>query len=156
MWKTEMVTILRYLIDDADFSNPTYPDERLEQMLLVAGQLVSTEVAFPNVYSINVEKCTISPDPTDEPKDNGFMNLSCLKAALIIVQNEYKTKSNSAVRVIDGPSSIDMTAVAQNLKGLYDKLLQDYDSYKMNYATSNSEVGQAILSPYGNYWSRRQ
>lgn len=155
MWKTEMVTILRYLIDDADFSNPTYPDERLEQMLLVAGQLVSTEVNFPNVYSINVERCTISPDPTNDPKDNGFINLCCLKAAVIIIQNEYKTKSNGAVRVIDGPSSIDLTAVAQNLKGLFEKLTEDYETYKTNFATSNSEVGQVVLSPYGSYWSRR-
>jgi hypothetical protein len=155
MWKTEMVTILRYLIDDTNFSDPTYPDARLEQMLLVAGQLVSTEVAFQATYSINVEKCTISPDPTSDPKDSGFINLSCLKAALVIVQNEYKTKSNSAIRIVDGPSSMDMTMVAQNLKGLYEKLLEDYENYKVNYATSNSQVGQAILSPYGSYWSRR-
>jgi hypothetical protein len=154
MWKTEMVTIVRHLIDDTDFSSPTYPDERIEQTILVAGQLIQTEIRFEQDYLINVEKCTISPDPTAaDAKDDGFINLVCLKAACIVIGAEFKANAKNAVRVGDGPSSIDMGGSATHLKSLYDSVTKQYEQYKMNFASSNG-VGKAVLSPYGSWGYR--
>lgn len=156
MWNTEISTIVRYLVNDTDTSSPSYPDERIEQTILVAAQLVSTEIDFEQVYTINVERCSISPDPTEpSSKDDGFINLISLKAACIIIGAEYKTHSLSAVRVSDGPSSIDMGGVATNFKSLYADMCERYEKTKLNFATTNNNVGEAILSPYGSYWSRR-
>ena len=53
-WQGEMTTIVRQLIYDVDPSNYTYSDERLETTILVAAQLVSTEIDFEkDQYNFN-------------------------------------------------------------------------------------------------------
>jgi hypothetical protein len=156
-WNTEIVTIVRHLIDDTDFSSPRYPDERIEQTILVAAQLIQTELNFETTYSINVEECHLNPDPTlSENKDDGFINLTALKAAVIVVGAEYRAYGLSSVKVTDGPSSIDMTNAATHMKHLYDTLSERYEQYKLNFAAANNNVGKAILSPYGNWRSQCQ
>ena len=51
-WQGEMTTIVRQLIYDVDSTNYTYSDDRLETTILVAAQLVSTEVDFEENYII--------------------------------------------------------------------------------------------------------
>ena len=151
-WQTEIGTIVRHLVDDTDFSSPTYPDNRIETTILVASQLIQTELNFENTYSINVESCSLSPDPTLlADKDDGFINLTALKAACIILGAEYKSHGLSAVKVSDGPSSIDMSGAASHMKHLYDSLCERYEQYKLNFASVNNNVGKAILSPYGSW-----
>ena len=154
-WQGEMTTIVRQLIYDVDPANYTYSADRLETTILVAAQLVSTEIDFEKTYVIDVEQCTLSPDPTDPTqavadanKDDGFINLVSLKASCIIMGSEMKTQALNAVRVSDGPSSIDMTAVAGYIKYLYEHSCSQYEEYKFNYAAGNNAVGKAILSPY--------
>lgn len=152
MWNTEINTIVRHLIDDTDFTSLRYPNERIEQTILVAAQLIQTEVSFENVYSIDVEKCRLVPDPTLlEDKDDGFINLTSLKASCIILGAEYRTYGLSAVRIGDGPSSVDMTSAATHIKALYDNACKRYEEYKMIYATTNGGVGKAVLGPYGSF-----
>jgi hypothetical protein len=154
MWQTELSTIVRHLINDTDFTSPTYPDERIEMTILVAAQLISTEVDFEQVYTINVDSYQISPDPTTtDAKDDGFINLVSLKAATIIAGSEYKAYSLGAIRVSDGPSSIDTSSIAANLRQLYESLLKRFEQAKLNFAAGNNDVGQAVLSPYGSYWN---
>lgn len=154
-WQGEMTTIVRHLIHDVDSTNYTYSNERLETSILVAAQIVLTEVDFENVYTVDVEQCYLSPDPTDPTtslttvnKDDAFINLVSLKTSCIIMGSEMKTQALNAVRVSDGPSSIDYTAVAANIKYLYDYACKNYEEYKFNYASGNNAVGKAILSPY--------
>ncbi len=154
-WQGEMTTMVRQLIYDVDASNYTYSEERLETTILVAAQIVSTEIDFEQKYVIDVEQCTLTPDPTDPTKalasankDDGFINLVSLKSACIIMGSELKTNALNAVRVSDGPSSIDMTAVANYIKYLYEHACKQYEEYKFNYAAGNNAVGKAILSPY--------
>jgi len=154
-WQGEMTTIVRQLVYDVDPDNYTYSDDRLETTILVAAQLASTEVDFENTYIIDVEQCSLSPDPTDSStalasadKDDGFINLVSLKTSCIILGSELKTQALNAVRVTDGPSSIDMTAGANYIKYLYEYSCSKYDEYKFNYAAGNNAVGKAVLSPY--------
>ena len=75
-WQGQMSTILRYLIDDVDSTSYKFSDERIETTLLVAAQLVTLEVDLTNTYTINVETCSLSPDPTEtDTRDNAFINL---------------------------------------------------------------------------------
>lgn len=154
-WQGEMTTIVRYLISDVDPANYSYSNERLETSILVAAQIVLVELDFENTYTIDVEQCYLSPDPTDPTtglstvnKDDAFINLTSLKAACLIMGSEMKTQALNAVRVSDGPSSIDYTAVAANIKYLYEYSCKTYEEYKFNYAAGNNAVGKAILSPY--------
>lgn len=154
-WQGEMTTIVRHLVNDVDPAKYTYSDQRLETSILVAAQIVLTEVDFENTYTVDVEQCYLTPDPTDPTtglttanKDDGFINLVSLKTACIILGSEMKTQSMNAIRVSDGPSSIDFTAVAANVKFLYEHACKRYDEYKFNFAAGNNAVGKAILSPY--------
>lgn len=154
-WQGELTTMVRHLINDTDEDNYTYSDSRLETTVLVAAQLVNKEVDFESTYLIDVEQCTLSPDPTDPTdaladanKDDGFIALVSLKAACIILGSEMKTQGLKAVRVVDGPSSVDYTAVAQHVRFLYEFACKQYEQYKFNFQACNNNVGKAVLTPY--------
>jgi len=148
-WQNEMVRIVRHLINDLDSSNYTFTDDRLEESVLVASQLLLKEVDFDNVYTIDTDALDMSPDPTTlETKDDAFINLACLKATCIILGSEVRTNSLNAIVVKDGPSSIDMRGISAGLHMLYRDMCDKYDHYIMQWKAGNSIAGQAILSPY--------
>jgi len=146
-WQDEMSTIVRYISNDTDTSNPTFSDERIETSILVAAQLVNNEINFNQTYTIDVEGGSITPDPTSDTKDNNFINIVSLRAGCIILGSEIKTQGLSAVRVSDGPSSIDMSRTMDGIKVLYDEILMRFEEAKVQYK-ANGVVGEAILSPY--------
>ena len=73
-WQGQMGTIVRYLIDDVDPDNYTYSDHRIETTVLVAAQLTQMNVDFNKTYDINVENCTLDPDPTTETEDKALLS----------------------------------------------------------------------------------
>ena len=144
-----MSTMVRHLINDIDSSAYKYNDNRIETSLLVAAQLVTLQVDFNNIYTIDVEQCSLSPDPTDTAtKDNAFINLTCLKTACIIVGSEVRSESSNAISIKDGPSAIDLRGVASTLITLYEDLCKKYDQIVLDYRAGSSVAGQAILGPY--------
>ena len=148
-WQGQMSTILRYLIDDVDSTSYKFSDDRIETTLLVAAQLVTLEVDLGNTYTINVEQCKLSPDPTDtDTKDNAFINLVCLKAAVVIVGSQIRSESSNAISIKDGPSAIDLRGVAGTLTVLYKDLSEKYEKLLLDYRTGNSIAGKSILGPY--------
>jgi hypothetical protein len=147
-WQEQMSTIVRYVINDVDSSNYTFSNKRIETSILVAAQLVDNEVVFSNTYSIDIDGCVLSPDPTaSTTKDNSFINIVSLRAGCLILGSELKTQGLSAVRVSDGPSSIDMSKTIDGIKMLYEDVCSKYEEAKMQHKLDGA-VGEAILSPY--------
>lgn len=146
-WQDEMSTIVRYIVNDVDTASPTFSDERVETSILVAAQLVINEIDFSQTYTIEVEGGSITPDPTSTTKDNSFINIVSLRAGCIILGSEVKTQGLSAVRVSDGPSSIDMSRTMDGIKILYDDITRRFEEAKLQYK-ADGVVGEAILSPY--------
>jgi hypothetical protein len=147
-WQGQMGTIVRYLIDDVDSDNYTYSPHRIETTILVAAQLTQMNVDFGKSYNINVENCTLSPDPTVDPEDYAFITLICLRAACIIIGSKIRSESGNAISVRDGLSSIDLRGVTTTLASLYKDLCEKYEQLEMEYRAGNSIAGQAILGPY--------
>jgi len=149
-WQGQMSTIVRHLINDVDSSNYQFSDNRIETSILVAAQLVVSEVEFPNTYDINVESCTLSPDPTDDgSRDNDFITLICLKTACIILGGEVRGGSGNAISIKDGPSAIDLRGVTQTLMALFKDMCEKYEQALFSYESGESSInGQSILSPY--------
>jgi len=148
-WQTEMVRILRYIVNDLDSSNYSFSDSRLEETILVATQLVLTEIDFDKTYTVDVDALALDPDPTaSSDKDDPFISLVSLKAACVILGSEVRTNSLNAVMVKDGSSAIDMKGVTGGLMALYKDLCEKYDQAVLQYKAGNSVVGHAILSPY--------
>ena len=148
-WQGQMSTILRYLIDDVDSTSYKFSDERIETTLLVAAQLVTLEVDLTNTYTINVETCALSPDPTEtDTRDNAFINLVCLKGAVVIVGSQIRSESSNSISIKDGPSAIDLRGVTGTLTVLYKDLSEKYEKLLLDYRTGNSVAGKSILGPY--------
>lgn len=148
-WQEELSTIIRYLINDLDPNNYQYSDERIEITSVVAAQMVILDVSLPTQYNINVQNISISPDPTSDPKDNLFVNLTALKAACIILGSEVKTQGMNAISIKDGPSAIDLRGVASTMTLLYQDICSKYKDLLQD-AKENlvAAAGQAILGPY--------
>jgi hypothetical protein len=147
-WQGQISTMVRHIVNDANPSNYKYSVNRLETTILVAAQLVTNDIDLINNYTINIEQCSLSPDPTDEPKDNVFINLTTIKTACIIVGSEVRTEASNAISIKDGPSAIDLRGVAGTLTILYKDLCEKYDQLVYDYVAGGSLAGQAILGPY--------
>ena len=147
-WQGQMGTIVRYLIDDVNPDKYTYSDHRIETTDQVAGQLTQMDVDFSKNYDINVENCTLSPDPTVSVEDKAFITLICLRAACIIIGSAIRSESGNAISIKDGPSAIDLRGVTQTLAILYKDLCEKYEQQLLAYRAGNSLAGQAILGPY--------
>lgn len=148
-WQGQLSVMVRHIIGDVDPMNYKYSQKRLETSILVSAQLVTFDVDLRNSYTINVEQCHLSPDPTDdETKDNAFINLTVLKTGCIIIGSEIKTESGNAIAIKDGPSSIDLRGVSSTLQVLYKDICAKYDKLLLDYKAGGTLAGQAILGPY--------
>ena len=149
-WQGQMSTVVRHLISDVDPTAYTFSANRIETSILVAAQLITMNVDFNNTYTINVESCALSPDPTDtDTKDNPFIALTCLRAACIVIGGDIRKESGNAISIKDGPSAIDLRGVTSTLTVLYKDLCQKYEKLLFDYRAGHSIAGQAILGPYG-------
>lgn len=147
VWTNEIVRIVRFLIND--ITSATYSDDRLEETILVAAQLLLDTMDFNNTYTVDVDTAVLSPDPTTlTTKDNMFINALALKTACIVLGSEVKTLAAQNYRIKDGPSSIDSTMAYQATHQLYKDLCDKLEKFLFDYRAGNSIAGQAILTPY--------
>ena len=147
-WQNEMTIIVRHLVNDLDSSSYTFTNDRIEETILVASQLVLHEIDFEQTYTIDVDSSSLSPDPTSSGnKDDSFINLVSLKSANILIGSELKTHSLNAIALKDGPSSLDLRGIVSGLKILFDDTSAKFEDAKLHYKL-NGVVGQASLSPY--------
>jgi hypothetical protein len=158
-WQNTIPIMVRYLVSDVNPSSYKYSDSRMSTTVLVAAQLVSLDLNFPNNYEIDIDFGVIAPDPTEEEtKDSSFINLIALKTACIIIGSELKTESSNAISIKDGPSAIDLRGVSASLSVLYKDLCDKYQKMSDDYKFTG-ETGSSILGPYSpgsEYISRNQ
>ena len=146
-WQSEMVTLVRHLVDDLG-SPYTYSDDRIQQAIAVSAQLVISEINFESVYTVKLDCPTISPDPTvSSNKDDGFINLVSIKAGCIILGSQIRTEAAKSISVTDGPSSINMGGNFKGIEIVYKNLCDKFEEMKMQHKTDGS-MGTAILTPY--------
>jgi hypothetical protein len=156
VWQTEMVTILRHLINDLD-ATPKYNDGRLSELLIVSAQFVNTEVDFDQEYIIDVDNLLLTPDPTDRvanTRDDSFINLVCLKAACSMDQTEARIAAKQAVSIRDGKSAISLGGVLEGRLSLLKQggWCEAYEKAKLEFQTNRAVVaGAAIISPFRVY-----
>lgn len=144
-WKVDLVVMLRSLVGDLD--SEKFTDERLRQVIAVGAYNVLNDADFSVDYIVSISSLSISPDPIVE-KDTDFSVLSVYKAACILLGSEVKTEAANSIAIKDGPSSIDLRGVTQNLNILYKDFCAKYDNLLKTYQYNNTLVGQAILGPY--------
>jgi len=148
-WQGQISTIVRHLVNDLDETDYKYSDNRIEKSILVSSFLVINDANFNNTYTVNVEQCSLSPDPTDtQTKDDAFVALVALKTASLIIGSEVRSEASNAISIKDGPSAIDLRGVSSTLLALYKDLSEKYSALLQDHIIGNVIAGQAILGPY--------
>ena len=149
-WQTSLVTMVRYLINDIDSS--TYDNATIENSIIVSALITTQEYSFPTSYTIELDAASISPDPTSTSDYDGIaIALWTLKAACMLLTNQYKDAISSAAKVSDGDDGSIDTSVS--FKGYQDILnLGPCGAYKTLLKTlvnrRSMSLGRAIMTPF--------
>lgn len=164
MWQDTLVKMLRAEINDLDASN--YTDSRLEDVLVVSAYQVLQAANFYNNYVVNIQNCSITPDPVTL-NDLDFSVLTVAKAACTILRGEAKSAASKAVMIKDGPSVLDNRTASNNLQESAKTICEAYkemiEAYQFSGGTGDNEsmvLGQFVLGPYSPgsllyQWERR-
>tara|TARA_B100001778_G_scaffold332975_1_gene340474 strand:- start:2619 stop:3143 length:525 start_codon:yes stop_codon:yes gene_type:complete len=149
-WNVEIPLIVRSWINDLS-DNPTYSDDRIQQLIVVAAQYVTTEINLDNEYTVDITTPTITPDPsTLSTKDIDFIGFVALKSACMLDQSTLRTRAAmEGIKAALGPAQL---SVGGNLRG-YEVILKEgpcalYDKLRMEYEVGNANGIKAILSPF--------
>lgn len=145
-WEIECEEMVRVLINDMS-SSPMYNTDRITRLVVIAAVQVVNEINFDTTYTVDISLGTISPDPSNvNTKDNVFINLVCLKAAVILLDSELRYYAISSLRASDGPSSIDTSSRVLFVREAGKILQSRYTQLKM--LQQMGQAGQAVLTPY--------
>lgn len=157
-WQVEIPIIVRNLINDLD-NTPTYSDDRINQLAVVAARYVLSEVNLNNEYNLDIINSTINPDPSDpNNRDTDFVGFIALKAACLLDHSTFRTKAaNEGISASLGSAKL---SVGGNLSG-YKTIIDNgpcsmYDQLVMEHNIGNINTVRAILSPFvGNNFDPR-
>jgi len=157
-WEIEIPIIVRSLINDLA-SCPTYTDERILQLSVVAAQYVVKEVNLSKNYTIDIVNVNITPDPSeDATRDTDFISFTALKAACFLDQSTFRTKAAlEGIKTSLGPANL---SVGGNLQG-YKTILEEgpcslYQRLLMDHNIGEATAVKAVLSPFvGNNFDPR-
>ena len=146
-WTTELVYILRVLIDD--FATPQKnSDTYLQRVLVAAGVFVDQDIALAQDYVFDVGNVTITPDPCLVGDDIAKALLP-LRAACILNVGKYTTAISQGIRVQDGDSQVDTSV---GFRGFFDiiKMGACATYASMLFAAQSdgvATVGNAVMGP---------
>jgi hypothetical protein len=155
-WKDELTIMVRTLVNDIG-ETYTYSDERIQQVIVVAAKYVQFDVVLDNTYTVNVSVPDISPDPTDN-NDDIFIALVSLKAACIVDQSTFRTKSAmEGVRASLGPASLSVAGQSAAWRTMLELgPCAAYDELTSHWDVKEATAIRAVLSPFvGNKFDPR-
>ncbi len=155
-WDTELVTIVRFMIDDiAD--PPKYDDDDLKTVILISANQVNAVTNFAGVYVTSIDDLTMTPDCTVDPdRSEAYINLVTLNTATFLVRNEIKLQSGQGIRIKDGTSEIDLRRDAAGLRLIYETYGNGYKDALFQYRLGALTAGEHLCGPFKtsayNYW----
>jgi hypothetical protein len=149
-WQDETIITTRVLVNDLN-TPYEFSDDRITQILVVAGKYVQFDVNLNYVYDIDVVNQTIAPDPSVN-KDNIFISLICLKAACIIDQSTYRTKAAlEGIRTALGPAQLSIAGQSSAWKIMLEQgPCAAYDELTSHWDVKEATAIAAVLSPFVN------
>lgn len=149
-WQIELPLIVRSFINDLDPVNPTFTDDRLQQLIVVAAQYVQREIDLPVAYQISIVCPDIVPDPTIlENRDKDFISFVALKSVCLLDQSSLRTRAAlDGVRANLGPAGLSVTSSSSYQFLLVNGPCKSYEDLRMDYALGNVSLLRGILSPF--------
>lgn len=155
-WDIEIPIIVRTLVNDLEVQ-PLYSDERLKQIICVAGKYVQIDISLENTYDCDVSALTIIPDPVDI-KDDIFSGLLALKAACLIDHSTLRTKAaTEGIRAALGPAMLNVNGSLEGIKLIMQAgPCATYSEVVAYWNVAEASFVRAILSPFvGNNFDPR-
>jgi hypothetical protein len=155
-WDDTMPLILRNVIGDVN-APQKYTDDRLNETIIAAAQLILFRVPLPTTYSIDIGNITVSPDPTNPTtKDDAFVNFTILKAACMLMNAEVRVYGQQAIAIRDGTSAIDLKRDLKALHDIANSFCKELDKSVVDYYHSRGIPGRIIVGPlpcvrFGDY-----
>lgn len=149
-WQVELPILIRSFINDLS-DNPTYSDERIIQLSLVAAQYTIIDIEFNNNYTIDVINQTISPDPTElAEKDIDFIGFAALKSACLLDHSSLRTRAQlEGISTTLGPAKLDVSSGLSGYKIILEQgPCKMYEQLKTQYVIGDSSRVRAVLSPF--------
>lgn len=147
-WDTEIVTMVRYLINDYG-TTPKYSDDNIINQILISAIFVQQENSFTASYTVNLDNQTIRPDPTSSAsRDESFLWLVTLKTCCAIAQSELKLAAGQAIAIKDEQSSIDLRGTLDGKKIVSGNFCADYTNASWKYSLDNRPRGAGIFGPF--------
>lgn len=156
-WDTEMVEILRVMINDLD-TPYKFTDDRLEKVILSAATLVTNDASgyFNFDYIVDIVASSFTPDPTDRvggTRDDNFITLILLKAACFIDScNARDAARKGGISIREWNTSLDtkgLFAAAQAiLDGKHGWCQQYQDALWGHLSGASSAVGAGVFGPF--------
>ena len=147
-WQDETIITTRVLVNDLN-TPYEFSDDRITQILVVAGKYVQFDVNLDYIYNIDVVNQTITPDPTVS-NDSIFISLICLKAACIIDQSTYRTKAAlEGIRTALGPAQLSITGQSAAWRTMLEQgPCAAYDELTSHWDVKEATAIAAVLSPF--------
>lgn len=151
-WYDVMPLMLRYTIGDID-APQKYTDQRLQTSILIAAHFVGADANFSQIFHTDLMNMELTPDPTVDPTvDDWYANLSTIKAACQIVQQEFRILTNGvAIMFKEGSAMVDARQLADNKKALLDDLNKQYDQLLLTYKMAVRPSMSAVIGPFNIY-----
>lgn len=138
----EILIILKAL------TGTTESDAVLTKLIITSAIIVKSELTFDINYIISITNETITPNP----EDNAFILLVAYKASILLLQTEIKSASGQSIKIVDGPSSIDLTSRTKEFSAFLSGLLSEYFNLKRDYILNGANgLGFAVITPTTYY-----
>lgn len=140
----EIILMLRILIQDP--SGAIYSDASLHKLCLVSSIIVQQELRFSENYVVSISLGTITPDPIDST----FQLFVAHKAAILLLESEIKGYSSQSIKIVDGPSTIDLSNRSKDSSQILKLLYDNYSIMKRDYilsANGGGSFGFAVITP---------
>jgi len=153
-WETEMVELLRIMINDMDVPYK-YTDTRLQKVIVSAMQtaLFDADYKFITTYTPDILTLSITPDPCDRTtgfRDEALINLTLLKAGCFIdncVARDAARKGGISIR--EWNTSLDTKGLFASAMAILEKgWCANYSETLFLYLSGNSAAGAAVLGPF--------
>lgn len=151
-WQDVSVIQLRHAINDVD-DPQRYSDSRLNLAWLVGASYVVQEFTLVNSYNVDLVGININPDPTEagatagQVADPWMTNLTTLRSAIFMINNDLKLASTSAYSIKDVHMSADFKEIYKANKMILDEVKSDYENLRMTYQLGVNPNVQAVLTP---------
>ena len=149
MLNPELILSFRHIIDDLDEDAPTYSDRRIQELLMVAGQMVIADADFTTDYSIDVDELIFTPDPTDRDlgRDEAFIQLVLLKAACLLHKSVLRQAAGRAIDVKDGNVAISFKGEYTGRTDIAKNACKEYADTLYAYQIGQFVPSRVILGP---------